>query len=105
MWQILQDRLPITFNFLSDASCVFCPHGIRDRDHLFNDCEFIRKVHHFTSLFFQFPWDPSFDMAMKSMNKACKKRSSKSIISSMIWTETLPNVIAAECQSFWGGTL
>ena len=31
-------------------------------------------------------------MVVKSMNKACRKRNSKSIISSMIWTETLYQV-------------
>ena len=110
IWQILQDRLPtkarlIQWGIISDALCVFCQHGIEDRDHLFNDCEFIQKVHHFTFLFLQFPWASSFDMAMKSMNKACRKRTSKSIISSMIWTETLYQVWLQRNAEVFGGNI
>ena len=60
LWQILQDRLPtkaqlLKWGMINDARCVLCQQGMEDRDQLFSGCEFIWKVHHFTSLFFSIP--------------------------------------------------
>ena len=74
---------------MCDSSCVLCHPDVEDRDHLFGACSFVREVHSHVATVFSFPWPLPFTSVVQLMSKHSKRKSVKTCITVMLWTEIL----------------